>query len=154
MFARSRGEYHLLKVIPVEGAEFTREGHGNLALGYETHVFVAISTLHDAGDTVIVVKVLVVGKLVPDPEADEHDHGHSDGEPGNVDERKQFICPEAAPGNRYIILEHAGDLSGISHRECQIYRNLILNVLKRLLRCVCPVLIRAVYERIVYAGAR
>jgi hypothetical protein len=130
VFGGCRGEDHLLKVIPIERAKFIGEGHGDLALGYEPHFFIAISALHHPRDTVVVLEVLVVGGFVPDPEADEHDYGHAYGKPGDIYKRKQFVCPEAAPGDLYIVLEHAGGFDGMLHRRCQDCKDLIMMILK------------------------
>jgi hypothetical protein len=122
VFGGCRGEDHLLKVVPIEVAEFVGEGHGDLALGDESPVFVAIYALHHPGDMVVVLEVLVVGGLVPDPKADEHDYGHAYGEPGDIDERKQFVCPEATPGDLYIVLEHAVILTGCYIEDARIVK--------------------------------
>src|SRR5712672_1261825 len=67
---------------------------------------------HDLGEALMVAEVVVVGKLVPDPEADHQGDPHADAEAEGVDEGIPFAFQEIAPGDLKIVSEHAECLEG------------------------------------------
>ena len=61
------------------------------------------------GEAAVVGGVVIEGRFVRDPKADDKGDGHADGEAGDIDGGVDPVFQQVAPGQEEIIFEHAFD---------------------------------------------